>query len=64
MTSSLYMILFIAFTLPSLIHALLHRKRQAELYKTGVNPENGIRFNRASRSYNRTSNVAKEHPAG
>ena len=58
------MILFIAFTLPSLIHSLLHRKRQAELYKTGVNHENGIRFNRASLSYKTIANDTEEHPAG
>jgi hypothetical protein len=57
------MILFIAFTLPSLIQALLHRKRQSELYKTGMGNENGIRYNGASPSYKTKLNDAQEHPA-
>jgi hypothetical protein len=58
MSSSLYMMLFISFTMPSLIDALLHlhRKSPAELYKTRVGHENAHSYQQGSPSYGASLN--------
>jgi hypothetical protein len=57
------MVLFIAFTMPSLIDALLHlhRKSPAELYKTGMAHENSTIYNQGPPSYETVLNESQQH---